>query len=100
MSRFRNDKKKINGASRFSQPVQINIDRAMVFVVTVMRVFNKETLVMFLEKCSKILHGIATLKESQLTVIHTCAFHFMRNAKGIIKRTMKVGSRSAGMWML
>ena len=36
----------------------------------------------------------------QLTVIHTCAFHFIRNAKEIIKRTMKVGSRNGGMWML
>ena len=65
-----------------------------------MCVFNNETLVMFLERSWKILHGIATLKELQLTVIHTCAFHFMQNAKEIVKRTMKVGSRSAGMWML
>ena len=36
----------------------------------------------------------------QLTVIHSCAFHFLQNAKEIVKRTMKVGSRSAGMWML
>ena len=100
ISRFRNGEKKIYGASRLSQPVQINSDRAMVFVVTAMRVFNNETLVMFLERSWKILPGIATLKELQLTVIHTCAFHFMRNAKEIVKRTMKVGSRSAGMWML
>ena len=36
----------------------------------------------------------------QLTVIHTCAFYLMQNAKEIVKRTMKVGSKSAGMWML
>ena len=100
MSRFRNDKKKIYEASRLSQSVQINSDRAMVFVVTTMRIFNNETLVMFLKRSWKILHGIATLTELQLTVIDTCAFHFMRNAKEIVKRTMKVGSKSAGMWML
>ena len=72
----------------------------MVFVVTAMRVFNNETLFMFLKRSWKILHGVVTSKELQLTVIHTCAFHFMRNAKEIVKRTMKVGSRSAGMWML
>ena len=72
----------------------------MVFVVTAVRVFNNETLVMFLERSWKILHGSATLKELQLTVIHTCAFHFMRNAKETVKRAMKVGSRSAGMRML
>ena len=93
-------KKKLRVASRLSQPVQINSDRAMVFVVTVMRVFNNETLVVFLDKSWKILHGTATLKELRLTGIHTCAFYFMRNAKEIVKRTMKVGSRSVGMSML
>ena len=64
MLRFRNhEKNKIYGASRLPQPVQINSDRAMVFVVTAVRVFNNETLVMFLERSWKILHGSATLKE-------------------------------------
>ena len=66
--------KKIYGASRVSQPVQINSDRAMVFAVTAMRVFSNITLVMFLERSCKILHGVATFKELQLTVIHNARF--------------------------
>ena len=51
ISRFRNGEKKIYGASRLSQPVQINSDRAIVvFVATAMSVFSNETLIMFLER--------------------------------------------------
>ena len=64
MSRFRNDEK--YGASRVPQPVQINSDRAMVFAVTAI---NR-----FLERTCKILHGVATFKELQLTVIHNAHF--------------------------
>ena len=64
MSRVRNDEK--YGASRVSQPVQINSDRAMVFAVTAI---NR-----FLERTCKILHGVATFKELQLTVIHNAHF--------------------------
>ena len=40
MTCFCNDEKRIYGANKLSQPLQINSDRAMVFVTTVMEVFN------------------------------------------------------------
>ena len=62
MSCFRNDEKRIYGASNLSQPVQINSDRAMVFIMTAMQVFNNETLPMFLERSWRIVHGLASIK--------------------------------------
>ena len=50
MSYFRNDEKRLYGASNLSQPVQINSDPAMVFTMTAMQVFNNKTLAMFLER--------------------------------------------------
>ena len=41
---------------------------------------------MFLERSWRIVHGLASFKELQLTVIHTCAFHYMRKAKEIVKK--------------
>ena len=100
VSCFRNDEKRIYGASNLSQPVQINSDRAMVFIMIAMQVFNNETLPMLLERSWRTVHGLASIKELQLTVIHTCAFHFMRNAKEIVKKTMPSGAKSVAMWML
>ena len=40
MTCFCNGEKRIYGANKLSQPLQINSDRAMVFVTTVMEVFN------------------------------------------------------------
>ena len=99
MSCFRNDEKRISRASNLSHPVQTNSDRPMVFIMTVVQVFNNETLSMFLDRSWRIVHGLASFKQLQLTVIHTCAFHFMHNAKEIVKKTMPSGARSVAMWM-
>ena len=40
------------------------------------------------------MHGLVSFKELQLTVTHTCAFHFMHNAKEILKKTMLNEARS------
>ena len=56
---------------------------------------------MFLERSWRIVHGLASFKELQLTVIHTCVFQCMRNVKEIEKKkTIPSGARSAAMWML
>ena len=54
--------------------------------MTAMQVFGNKTLSMFLERSWRIVHGLASFIGLQLTVIHTCAFHFMRNAKEIVKK--------------
>ena len=40
-----------------SQPLQINSDRAMVFVITAMEVFNNENLLGFLKRSWKIVQA-------------------------------------------
>ena len=50
---FRNDEKRIYGANKLSQPLQINSDRAMVFVITAMEVLNNENLLGFLKRSWK-----------------------------------------------
>ena len=86
MSCFRNDEKRIYGATNLLQPVQINSDHAMVFIMTAMQVFNNKTLLMFMERSWRIVHALASPKELQLAVIHTYAFHFVRNSKEIVKK--------------
>ena len=51
-------------------------------------------LLLLLERSWRIVHGLVSFKELQLTVTHTCAFHFMHNAKEILKKTMLNEARS------
>ena len=62
--------------------------------MTAMQVFGNKTLSMFLERSWRIVHGLASFKGLQLTVIHTCAFHFMRNAKEIVKKNSADSSKN------
>ena len=97
---FRNDEKQIYGANKLSQPLQINSDRAMVFVITAMEVFNNENLLGFLKISWKILHGHASVEELKITMVHTSAFHFMKNSKEIVKKhcQYQIGKSECGFF--
>ena len=79
LSTFRNREKRLYGADKICRPVQINSDHAMVFIVSALHVFNAESFETFLSRAWSIANGIATSRELEKTIIHTCAFHFMRN---------------------
>ena len=79
--------------------LQINSDRAMVFVITAMEVFNNENLLGFLKRSWKIVHGDSSLEKLKMKIVHTCAFHFIKNSKEILKETLPVSNRKIGMWI-
>ena len=101
MSLFRNHEKQIYGINNLSQPIQINSDRALTFVITALQVFNGETLLKFLKRSWRIIHGEAMEDDLQLTIVHTCSFHLMRNGREIAKNCYgSKGPRSNAMWMI
>ena len=63
--------------------MQINSDRAMKFVITAIQVFNGESRRDFLQRAWNIVTENGNVEE----LLHTCAFHFMRNARDIVKST-------------
>ena len=85
ISMFRNYEKILYGASDIAQPIQINSDRAMTFVITATQVFNGESLLVFLTKSMEYCCGNGNVEELTKTIVHTCAFNFMRNARDIVK---------------
>ena len=58
----------------------------MAFVIKAMEVFNNENLLGFLKKSWKIVNCDASLEELKMTIVHTCAFHFMKNSNEIVKK--------------
>ena len=100
LSTFRNHEKAIYGADKISRPVQINSDRAMVFIVSALQIFNGESFQEFLKRTWKIVNGKAELGDLQKTIVHTCAFHYMRNVKDLVKTNYKAKGKSVGIWIL
>ena len=98
---FRNHEKQIYGIDKLSQPLQINSDRAMTFVLSALIVFNSENLLQFLERVWRIDKGNAKDNVLTLTKVHNCSFHLMRNARDIVKSSYtSQGPRSDALWMI
>ena len=74
---FRNHEKQIYGIDKLSQPLQINSDRAVTFVLSALMVFNSENLLQFLERAWGIVKGNAKDSDLTLTILHTCSFPLM-----------------------
>ena len=101
MSTFRNHEKMLYGANKISQPFQINSDRAMGFIISSLQVFNGENLESFLQRSWRIVNGSATSFDLSKTVVHTCAFHFMRNVKSLAKKCYgNKKSQKTVMWIM
>ena len=98
---FHNNEKQVSGIDRSSQPLQINGDRVMAIVLSALMAFNSENLLQVLERAWRIAESNAKDKDLTLTVVHTCYFHLMQNARDITK----IGDTSQGpspntLWMI
>jgi hypothetical protein len=66
----------------FPKPPVIHSDRALVFLLAGIQVFNHdETMDRYIERCWRIVQGAATKRDLEITVIHVCLGHFMKNVK-------------------
>ena len=46
------------------------------------------------------MHGDASLGELKMTIVRTCAFHFMKNSKKIVKKILPISNRNMEKWIL
>ena len=76
-SLFFNHEKQIYGIDKLSQPLQINSDGAMTFVLSALMFFNSENLLQFLKRTWRIVKGNVKDNDLTLTIVHTCLFHLM-----------------------
>ncbi|CAF4590008.1 unnamed protein product, partial [Rotaria magnacalcarata] len=64
------------------KPPVIHSDRALVFLLAGIQVFNgDETMDRYIERCWRIIQRVATKRDLEITVVHSCLGHFMKNVK-------------------
>ena len=98
LTAFRHHEKEIFGSNNLSNPVQFNSDRALVLILAALSVINRENMAEFLERAWNIVTGQASLRELMKMNVHACAFHFMRDAKKVIKKYF-TRKRSVSIYM-
>ena len=73
----------------------------MTFALSALIVFNSENLLQFLERAWRIVEVNAKDNDLTLTIVHTCSFHLMRNARDTVKSSYtRQGPRSNNLWMI
>jgi hypothetical protein len=66
----------------FPKPPVIHSDRALVFLIAGIQIFNgDETMDRYIERCWRIVQRTATKRDLELTVVHACLGHLMKNVK-------------------
>jgi hypothetical protein len=75
--------KQVYGFSNaFPKPPVIHSDRALVFLIAGIQIFNNdETMDHYIERCWRVVQRMATKRDIELTVVHACLGHFMKNVK-------------------
>ena len=69
-------------AKPFPKPPVIHSDRATAFLVAGIQIYNNdETMTRYIERCWRIVKRSATARDIELTVVHSCLGHFMKNVK-------------------
>ena len=69
-------------ANPFPKPPIIHTDRALVFLLVGIYIFNNdETMNLYIERCCRIVQRTASKRDLEITVVHACLGHFMKNVK-------------------
>jgi hypothetical protein len=91
MNCFRQKYKQVYGFSNpLPKPPVIHSDRALVFLIAGIQFFNNdETLNNYVERCWRIVQRTATKRDLELTVVHSCLGHFMKNVKKHASKDLK-----------
>ena len=75
--------KRVYGFSNpFPKPPIIHSDRALVFLLAGIQIFNQdETMDRYIERCWRIVQRTATKRDLEITIVHACLGHFMKNVR-------------------
>ncbi|CAF1932538.1 unnamed protein product [Rotaria magnacalcarata] len=66
----------------FPKSPVIHSDRASVFLLAGIQIFNQdETMDRYIERCWRILQRTATKRDLEITIVHACLGHFMKNVR-------------------
>ncbi|CAF1364689.1 unnamed protein product [Adineta steineri] len=85
----------------FPKPPVIHSDRALVFLLAGIQIFNNdETMDRYIERCWRIVNKTATKRDLEITVLHACLGHFMKNVKRNAAKELAKKQIPFGMWLM
>ncbi|CAF4236445.1 unnamed protein product, partial [Adineta steineri] len=84
----------------FPRPRFILSDRAQVFLIGALRVWNNETLKDFLNRAYRIVTGNSTNHDNELTNIHACLAHVLKDTRKNINKYIEKKYRELAMWSI
>ncbi|CAF1325436.1 unnamed protein product [Adineta ricciae] len=94
--------KQVYGYSeQFSKPPIIHPDCALVFLSAGIQIFNRnETMNRYIARCWRIIHHTASKQDLEITIVHACLDHFMKNVKKNASKHLNKKQVPFGMWLM
>ena len=86
METFRHAEGLIFGFSSITYPLQFIIDHSMVLLLSILHVYNSESLQDYLEHIFRIVTGSGTVKDFRKVSPHACTSHVMHSASKNCKK--------------
>ena len=86
METFRRTEGLIFGFSSITYPLQFIIDHSMVLLLSILHVYNSESLQDYLERTFRIVTGSGTVKDFRKVSPHACTSHVMHSASKNCKK--------------
>ncbi|CAF0902184.1 unnamed protein product [Adineta steineri] len=97
---FKNAYSQIFFEKPFPRPRFILSDRAQVFLIGALRVWNNETLKDFLNRAYRIVTSNSTNHDNELTNIHACLAHVLKDTRKNINKYIEKKYRELAMWSI
>jgi hypothetical protein len=86
METFRRAEGLVFGLSAITNPLQFIIDRSMVLLLSILHVYNSESLQDYLERTFRIVTGSGTVNDFRKVSPHACTSHVMHSASKNCKK--------------
>ena len=81
LENFRRQEGIVFGFQNIVQPRTVVIDRSLVLLQSFLRVFNTESTTDYVNRCFRIVNGVAADEDFQKTFMYACVSHVMNSAK-------------------
>ncbi|CAF2060447.1 unnamed protein product, partial [Rotaria magnacalcarata] len=77
------------------------IDRASFFLLAGIQIFNQdETMDRYIERCWRVLQRTATKRDLEITIVHGCLGHSMKNVRNNASKDLGKKQIPFGMWLM
>ncbi|CAF1441600.1 unnamed protein product [Adineta ricciae] len=85
---------------KFPQPAVVLSDRAQVFLLAAIQIWNNETMKDFLNRSYRIVNGEGKKADFRKTNIHACLSHVLLDSRKMVNKLLGESLRDLAMWSI